>query len=203
MSRPPREVRREFYRRLLERASRGLAERGWEVYLVEDRVRARDKILELLPEKCSVGVPGSTTVREIGLIEALEASGRRVVEHWIKASPEERRRLMREEVVQEAFIHSPNALTTDGELVFLDWFGNRIAGSVLGPRMLVLVAGANKVVEGLDRALERARRVAAEMNALRLGKRVEDIVSFLLVVYRAPPAIERNCVVLVNEFLGF
>ena len=196
-------VRKEFYRRLLERASRGLAERGWEAYVVESRGEARERALSLIPEDYSVGVPGSATVREVGLVEALKASGRRVVEHWIEIPAEERRKLMREEVVQDAFVHSPNAVTTDGEVVLLDWFGNRIAGTVLGPRMLVLIAGANKVVEGLDRALERAKRVAAEMNALRLGKRVEEIVSYMLVVYRAPPAIERKCILLVNEFLGF
>ena len=64
---------------------------------------------------------------------------------------------------------SSNALTTDGRLVNIDGTGNRAAGLIYGPHEVVVIVGKNKIVTGLDEAMDRIKRDACPTNARRLG----------------------------------
>lgn len=52
--------------------------------MVQDRARARDLVLSLIPEESTVGIGGSLTIRELGLIDELERWGFKVVHHRIR-----------------------------------------------------------------------------------------------------------------------
>jgi hypothetical protein len=56
----------------------------------------------------------------------------------------------------------------DGKIVNVDATGNRVGGMMFGPRKVVVVVGVNKIVENVERALERIRNVAAPLNAKRI-----------------------------------
>mgnify|MGYP000014573029 CR=1 FL=1 len=191
-----------YYRKLIEKAAEALEKRGWNVHTAETGDDARRIALSLIQEGVSVGIPGSVTVREIGLIEPL-AKKCRVVQHWIKAPRDVKDQLRRREVECDVFIHSPNAVSLDGYIVICDMYGNRIAGSVLGPKTLILIAGINKLTPNLWEALERARIIAAGINAARLDKQPEDIRYITLILEKAPLAIPNKHIILVNQHLGF
>lgn len=98
----------------------------------------------------------------------------------------------------------------------IDHSGNRVAGILYGPEHVVLVAGRNKVVPTLEEAIQRARNVAAPLNAKRAGLhppcaevgrcvdcRSADRVCNALVVIEGQSDPERIKVVLVEEEMGF
>ena len=74
---------------------------------------------------------------------------------------------MRKAFTCDVFITGTNAITIDGKLVNIDGLGNRVAAMVFGPKKVIVVVGANKIVQDVDEALERIRRVAAPINARR------------------------------------
>ncbi|MBO5493038.1 MAG: lactate utilization protein [Pyramidobacter sp.] len=71
----------------------------------------------------------------------------------------------------QVFLLSVNAAAETGELVNIDSSGNRVAGSLWGHEKVYFVFGANKIEPTLERAIWRARNVAAVTNASRFGFR--------------------------------
>ncbi|MDR1048976.1 MAG: lactate utilization protein [Synergistaceae bacterium] len=67
------------------------------------------------------------------------------------------------------FLTSVNAVAETGELVNIDGTGNRVAGSLFGHEKVYFVVGRNKIEPTLEKAIWRARNVAAPQNAARHG----------------------------------
>ena len=116
----------------------------------------------------SVGIGGSATVRDMKLAEALQANGNAVYWHWLVAK-EAKQAARDKALTADVYMCSTNALTTDGRLVNIDGTGNRAAGLIYGPHEVVVILGKNKIVSGLDEAIERIKRAACPTNARRLG----------------------------------
>jgi len=57
----------------------------------------------------------------------------------------------------------------DGKLVNTDAGGNRVAAMVFGPKKVIIVVGANKIVKDVEEALRRIREVAAPQNVIRIA----------------------------------
>ena len=128
---------------------------------------ARAAALQIIGKK-SVGIGGSATVRDMGLAEALQANGNPVYWHWLAAK--EAKQAARDKALNaDVYMCSANALTTDGRLVNIDGTGNRAAGLIYGPHEVVVIVGKNKIVNGLDEAIDRTKRDACPANARRLG----------------------------------
>ncbi|MGI6747373.1 MAG: LUD domain-containing protein [Anaerovoracaceae bacterium] len=111
---------------------------------------------------------------------------------------------------------STNAITMDGELVNIDGFGNRVASLCFGPKKVIIVAGANKLVQGLDDALARIKVNAAIPNCVRLNRNTpctitgvcsdcltKDCICCDIVTIRYSISSNRIHVILVNEDLGY
>jgi len=211
-----RGVREWFWRVQLEKTAEALRANGFTAHVALDREEARRIVLGLIPEGSTVGVGGSVTIRELGLIDELERRGYRVIHHWVKAPPEEVDRLRRLELTADVFLCSANAVTLDGKLVNVDGVGNRVAAMIFGPRRVIVVAGRNKLVRDVGEGLWRAKNVAAIMNWRRLGLdnpcvklgRCVDCDSptrgcnVVVILERRPLRTDVH-VVLVNEELGF
>ena len=72
-----------------------------------------------------------------------------------------------ETIQTDVFITSVNAIAETGELVNIDRRGNRVIGTLYGHERLYIVAGRNKIAPNLEKAIDRARNVAAPMNVSR------------------------------------
>lgn len=130
---------------------------------------AKELVINLIPTYSTVGFGGSVTTRELGLVEALQAQGHQVFDHWqLGLSQEEILAIRRKQVVSDVFLTSANAITLEGEIVNVDGYGNRIAASIFGPKIIIMIVGVNKITDNLSAALERSQRVAAVTNAQRL-----------------------------------
>jgi hypothetical protein len=86
-------------------------------------------------------------------------------------SPEETLARLREGLTAEVMVSGVNAVTEQGELVFVDASCTRVAPILYGPAKVILVAGGNKIVPNLAYAQERIRHFVAPANAKRLGKK--------------------------------
>jgi len=152
----------------IEKTLQGLRKHGFEAEAVANRAECRARLLELIPAGATVGVPGSRTVRETGIVEALKSRGEQLFDHWT-APAEDSLAVRKSQLGCDVLLVSTNALTERGELVNRDGIGNRAAAMVFGPRQVVVVAGKNKIVADLEAAEERIRKIAAPRRAKELN----------------------------------
>lgn len=193
-----------------------LTQRGFGAYYCADKGAALAKALELIPADDVVSWGGSVTLKEIGLLEAVKRRNP-VIDRDTAATLEEKTALMRQALLCDTFLMSANAISKDGQLVNIDGNGNRAAALIYGPKQVVVIAGMNKVAGTLEGALDRARNVAAPINAARFAglptpcaklgacgdcASAQSICS-QVVITRTCRTPQRIKVVLVGESLGF
>ena len=156
---------------------------------------------------------GCTSAVEIGLVDAVKNGNYEYIDR--SAAPDKHQAELRA-YDADVYLASPNALTKDGVLIFIDGNANRVSALAYGPRKVILIASLNKVCADADSAMKRARNVAAATNAVRIGTGTPctktgacmDCKSpgticcqFLVTRYSKHPG--RIHVILVNEPLGF
>jgi len=198
----------------IERTLKSLRKHGFEAEAVANRAECLARLLELVPIGATVGIPGSRTVRQTGIVEALQARGEEVFDHWT-AADEDSLAVRKSQLNCDVLLVSTNALTEQGELVNRDGIGNRVAAMVFGPRQVVVVAGKNKLVPDLEAAEERIKKIAAPRRAKELKLRtpcvkagecrdcnhVQRICRATVVLHRRP-SLTPIRVIVVNEDLG-
>lgn len=144
-----------------------LKERHFEAYYEPDNESAVKRALSLIPEGSSVTWGGSMTIEEIGLKAAL-GKGKYVVYDRDKAKNDtERGEILRKAFFADFFISSANAISENGVIYNIDRTGNRLAAICYGPKNVLIIAGINKIAGSESSALERARKTAAPINAMR------------------------------------
>jgi hypothetical protein len=162
------ETKKWFLEVRADETVKSLVKHGFEALRVPDRSAACVEILKRIPAAKTVGVGGSVTLREIGLIDALKARGHLLYDHWAPGlSGEDSLRIRKAQLSCDVFFTGANAVTLNGEIINIDGFGNRIASMVFGPGEIMIVAGQNKIVRDIPEAMDRLKTVAAPMNAKR------------------------------------
>ena len=155
----------------IQQALDALNRKGFNAVYAADADEAKDIVLSLIGGHESVGVGGSVTLDQIGLLDALADSGHVVYSTILAArrgggSKEEMRRLG---MTADVYLSSTNALTLQGDLVNIDGIGNRVAGMIYGPKKVIIVAGRNKLTKDPHTAVARIKKQACPPNARRLG----------------------------------
>ncbi len=165
-----------FHVKRLEAVKKALEANHFTVYLAPDSVAAARLVLnEIIPETGarSFSFGGSGTVAALGLVTALRDNpDYQVLDTTNKAlSREEMYELRRQALLVDCFLTGTNAVTESGKLVNLDMIGNRVGAMHFGPRQVIVLAGRNKIVPGVDEAMRRIKTYAAPINAMRLDKK--------------------------------
>ena len=145
---------------------KALKRRGFEAEYVPDSESALKRVLELVPENATVGIPGTVTVRAIGALDALKSRGNTIYQHWGPMTNEERRAARDRENSADVFLTSANAITRDGQIINIDGTGNRVAGMAWGNGLVLFVVGINKLSFTLEDGIKRAKS-ATIPNAIR------------------------------------
>jgi L-lactate utilization protein LutB len=157
---------RAWYKeRMVQLAMRNLTKNGFTPFYVSSKDEGCKKGLELIPQTAKIGVGGSITVREIGLVKALVHRGNQVVEWRAGLTEEEEKMLYRTQLTSDVFLTSSNAITLDGKVVNVDATGNRVAAMICGPMEVIIMAGVNKLVPTVESGLQRIRNLASPINA--------------------------------------
>lgn len=154
----------------IETAIASLAAHNIEVRRFATGAECRVAVLALIPRRATVGLGGSVTVQQIGLLDALAKGEYAVFNQYEEGIPkEENQRRRRAGLTAQYYVTGVNAISEDGELFFLDGMGNRVAAVSYGPEKVILVAGTNKICRDEPAAWERIRKKAAPVNAKRFG----------------------------------
>lgn len=119
----------------------------------------------------------------------------------------------------DIFLTSVNAMSETGEMVNIDGTGNRVAGSLFGHKKVYFIVSTNKIEPTLEKAIWRARNVAAPKNSMKYDlptpcvatggdkcydcKSPERICNALVMYLRKMNDIDDVEVVLIDEEMGF
>ena len=148
----------------IQTTAENLRKLGYTVQVFAAKEAAAD-YLDSAIDAVTVGIGGSGTVQELGLYDRLAAHNT-VHWHWV-GGEEEREKAMNTDV----YLCSANALAQTGEIVNIDGFGNRLASTLFGHKKVYFIIGRNKLAEDYDKALWRARNVAAPKRAQSMNQK--------------------------------
>ena len=201
----------------IKKVIKNLEKRNITGHYCETREEAVEQILKLIPQEAVISWGGSMTLGEIGIKEALAEKNYNVFDPMKETESEKAMEARRKALASDVFLSSANAITMDGEIVNIDGVGNRVAAIVFGPKKVILVAGANKLVFDERDAIDRIKNDACPPNCVRLGKETPCAVTGKCaqcltkgqticchtVTTRFSIQDDRLHVVLVNDILGY
>ncbi len=153
---------------LAKRVVENLKKRHFDAFYCETAEDALKKALEFIPEGSLVSWGGSVTLKDMGLIKALNEGNYTTLDRDTAKDRDEMWDIFRKAFFADWYLSSANAISEDGIIYNIDRTGNRVAAIAFGPKNVLIIAGANKITGSEASALERARKVAAPANALRL-----------------------------------
>ncbi len=134
------------------------------VECIDNGEKAAKLVVDMIPPGTQVGLGGTTSVRQLGILELLRKRGT-VIINDAESDELPFAEIMRRTLLSDVLLASSNAVTLDGKLVNIDGMGNRVSGMIFGPKKVILVIGRNKIVANVDAARERLRNVIAPYHA--------------------------------------
>lgn len=208
--------KKKYYENVAGTIIKNLEKRQMKGLYVEDSKSVLEKVLELVPEGASVGWGGSSTLKDTGILQALNEGAYTVYDRKKATTKEEQKEIYSKICGCDYYFTSTNAITLDGELVNIDCTGNRVAFLCFGPDNVIVVTGMNKVVSDVDAGIKRTKNIAAPPNAVRLNRstpcavtgrcgdcKSPDCLCAQTVVTSFSPTQGRITVILVGEELGY
>lgn len=147
-----------------------LEKRNFEAHYMGSPEEAKDFVLSLIPKGATVGVGGSATLNQTGIMDSLKEIDCNFIDRFNPPEGKTVSDMLKAGLTADVFLTSTNAVTRDGQLVNIDGTGNRVGAMLYGPGKTIVVLGTNKITENVDDALKRIRTVAAPINAMRLNR---------------------------------
>lgn len=205
-----------FYETRAQAVIKTLGRNRIQASFAKDAAEAAAKTLAMIPQGASVALGGSMTLLETGIVDGLRQAPISLIDRFAKdLSQEESLSRLRQGLQADFFLAGVNAVTEQGELVFVDASCTRVGPILFGPKKVILVAGCNKIVPNLAYAQERIRHFVAPTNAKRLGRKTpcaqtgqcadcdspDRICNVTAVIHKQADA-QRLHVVLVGQELG-
>ena len=205
-----------FQEKQVERTIKALKKNNFEAVFVPDSKTALEEVMKLIPDGVTVGVGGSVTLTQVGILKALEKRNIHLISPAQQAkNMDERMELIRKSFFSDIFLSGTNAITEDGKLFNVDATGNRVGAMFIGPKKTVIVTGVNKIVKDLEAAEKRVKEWIAPQNAKRLNRKTPcvetgicgdcsspDRICNIYVTLAKRPSRTEVVVMLVGEALG-
>jgi hypothetical protein len=204
-----------FREKQVERTIQALKKNNFKAIYVSDSKTAFEEVMKRIPEGVTVGIGGSVTLAQIGLLDALK--NRKIHLIWPvqqAKSEEERLELIRKSFSADIFLSSTNAVIEDGKLFNVNASGNRVGAMFIGPKKSMVVCGVNKIVKNIEAAEKKVSEWTAPQNAKRLKRKTPCVETGLCEDCSSPDRIcniyvtlakrpSRNeVVIIVGENLG-
>lgn len=200
-----------------EKMEKAFHNNNMELFHLENSQQLLQFLDEYLKPGVKVGVGGSMTLFETGVIEKLRNGKVQFLDRYQEGlTKEQMQNIFRESFFADVYITSSNAVTMDGCLYNIDGNGNRVAAMIYGPKTVLVIVGRNKIFTTEEAAINHIRNVAAPANAMRLNKNTpctkagkcldcksSDCIcsSFVKMSYQSN--VNRIKVIVVNEDLGY
>lgn len=196
---------------------KSLAFRNIEGFFAETKEEALKIALDIIPKGSTVSNGGAFSAREIGLIDAIKEGDYNYLDRDGAKDPELKKQLETDTFGKcDYFISGVNGMSENGVIVNIDGNANRVAAIAYGPKHVLFIVGMNKIVHSEEDAYNRAKYIAAPINAQRFGLStpcgingkcgeclMEQCICCQILVTRYSKHKDRIKVILVNEDLGF
>lgn len=201
----------------VERTIAALKKNKMSAVYIESKDKVIDAVKAYMQEGETVGIGGSMTLFETGVIDYLRSGRFNFLDRYAPGlTNDEMQEIYRKSFFADTYITSTNAITEDGELYCVDGNGNRVAAMIYGPKSVIVIAGINKIVKDYEAAVDRVRRIAAPANATRLSCktpcvhvgicqdcRSDDRICCSYTVFRQQRHKDRIKCIIVGEDLGY
>ena len=199
----------------INKLKENLLKKGYDVKTFDDIDGTVEYLNNTIDQK-TVGFGGSVTLHEIGIYPMLKKHNK---VYWHEELEEDMTVMEARKKAAEAeiYLSSVNAISLNGEIVNIDNTGNRVAAMTFGPREVYLILGRNKICNDLNEAVDRARNIAAPLNAKRLNKKTpcaikadkcydchseERICRNLSIFWKRPLGLKYH-IVIIDKDLGY
>lgn len=199
---------------MIEEMIKNFEKNSMELIFVKNRTEAFELAKKYIKPDITIGLGGSTTVKDIGLLDfVLKRDDVRVYNQYESGiTMEENEKRRREGLLSDLYITGTNALSINGELINADGSGNRVAAQIFGPKKVLIFAGKNKIVKNVEEGFKRIKEVA-------IPKNIERINAMAIANGKEPSYNENNIankfsyingdkkgrttIILIDETLGF
>ena len=190
----------------LERTAAALASRGFKAQIADTGADARDLVLAAIPEGAEVHIALSETMRELGVTQTIDESGRY---DSIRARlgtldrATQAREMRKLGAAPDYIIGSAHAITDDGQIVVGSGSGSQLGAYASAGGSVILVVGHQKLVRDLDDGLRRVREYSLPREFARMQSvgYPGSLLAKTLIIHNEPSG--RISVILVPETLGY
>lgn len=194
-------------KQIIEKTITALRENGIEAEVVENGERAKQKVLQLIPQDSEVMTMTSQTLEAIGLDKEINESGQyNAVRPKLTAMDRntQSREMAKLVAAPDWVVSSIHAVTEDGHLLIASNTGSQLSAEAYGGGKIIFVVGTQKIVRDLEDGLKRIYEYSLPLEDAR-AKKVYGMPSAVnkILIINKEVMLERITVILVKENLGF
>lgn len=183
----------------LNELKENLIKKGYETKVFNNSKEAKEYLLNSIKDT-TVGIGGSVSVEQLNIYDDLKKNN---TVYWNMIEEKDKQVEVRDLAMNtKIYLTSANAISMDGEIVNIDGTGNRVASTLYGHEKIYFIIGRNKIENTLDGAINRARNIAAPLNAKRLNKKTPCVMDLKCHNCSSPERICRSLVVLYQKSKG-
>lgn len=181
---------------------------GFNVFVVNTKEEAKDKLFSLIPEKSEVMQMTSVTLDTLGVGEILSKSGKYIALRDKLYSLNRETHAKEMNIIGSApeyALGSVHAITEDGHLYIASNTGSQLPAYAYGASNVIWVVGTNKLVKTHEDAMSRLSDHVLPLESERAKKAYGVPGSFIskLLIINKEINPKRANVILVRESLGF
>jgi L-lactate utilization protein LutB len=208
----------KLHKLLVDVTKKNLTKNGFEVISADSGIEALEVLKKIIHKEASIGFGGSRTLEQIGFHSffTMKEYPNLLDRNDPDISADTQISIQKRSLTADFFVCSANSITSDGQLILIDYNGNRNAGATYGPGKRIFVVGWNKIATSLENGLNRASNTAAVLNNIRFNMKnpcttvgycvncdsKDKLCRVKTIISRCEP-INSAIVLLINEDLGF
>jgi hypothetical protein len=193
---------------VIEKSIESLKQNGISALVVENKEKAKEKVLEMIPEGSEVMTMTSVTLEESGIAKEINESGKfNSVRQTLNSLDREKDSLKMQKLgsAPEYAVGSVHAVTEDGKVVVASNSGSQLPAYVYGSPHVIWIVSTDKITKDLDSALKRVYDHALPLESVRVQKAYGMPNSFVskLLIFNKEPNPGRLNIIFVKEKLGY
>ena len=152
---------------IIERTEKALRANGFIVKRLERKEDVNAYLSSVMKEGSSCAVGGSVSLFECDVLSLLRSGRYEFYDRY--AEGVDIKEIYRKSFSVDYYLARANAVTENGELLFIDGRGNRVAAISYGPDNVILIVSTNKICKNIRQAWLRCKKVACPKNVKRLN----------------------------------
>ncbi len=165
------ENKKKYIELKIARTVTALNDNGMVGYHIRSNDHLFKVLADLVDDGATVAHGGAMSLHELGVFDWLRTRNINFLDRYKKGISDAKvGNIRRQGLLSDIYFTSSNAVTETGHLFNVDGIGNRVAAMIYGPKKVIVIVGANKIVADDAAAVERARRVAIPLNNIRMNR---------------------------------